>query len=76
MPVTPACAITDSKVQGATYDNRKSVSDGDINANILYWSSIKCKMVTRSVSASGLYAPHGFDIASVIKATLTKILKP
>jgi hypothetical protein len=53
------------------------LADGDNNANIVHWSSIKCKRVTRSVLASELYAlTYGFDIAAVIKATLTKILKP
>jgi hypothetical protein len=53
------------------------LADGNNNANIVHWSSIKCKRVTRSVLASELFAlTHGFDIASVIKATLTKILKP
>ena len=46
------------------------------NANILYWSSTKCKRVTRSVLASELYAmSNAFDISSVIKCTLEKILR-
>ena len=53
------------------------LADGDNNANIVHWSSVKCKRVTRSVLASELYAlTHGFDIASVVKATLMKILNP
>lgn len=45
------------------------------NGNIVHWSSIKCKRVTRSVLASELYAMvHGFDIGIVIKSTLDKIL--
>ena len=53
------------------------LADGDNNANIVHWSSVKCKRVTRSVLASELYAlTHGFDIASVVKATLMKILSP
>lgn len=45
------------------------------NANILHWSSVKCKRVTRSVLASELYAMSaGFDMAVSIKATLEAIL--
>jgi len=44
-------------------------------ANTIYWSSTKCKRVTRSILASELYAMvHGFDIAGAIKATVDKIL--
>ena len=40
-------------------------------ANIVYWSLIKCKRVTRSVLALELYAmAHGFDIGAVIKSTV------
>jgi hypothetical protein len=53
------------------------LADGSNNANIVHWSSIKCKRVRRSVLASELYAlTHGFDTASIIKATMTKILRP
>jgi len=53
------------------------LADGDNNANMVHWSSVKCKRVTRSVLASELYAlTHGFDIASAVKATLMKILNP
>ena len=46
-----------------------------IDGNIVHWSSIKCKRVTRSVLASELYAMvHGFDIGIAIKTTLDKIL--
>ena len=39
--------------------------------NIVYWSSIKYKRVTRSVLASELYAmAHGFDIGAAIKLTI------
>jgi hypothetical protein len=45
-------------------------------ANIIHWSSIKCKRVTRSVLASELYGTaHGFDIATAIKSTLDRILQ-
>jgi hypothetical protein len=46
------------------------------NANILHWSSTKCKRVTRSVLASELYAmSNAFDISSAIKSTIEKILR-
>ena len=51
------------------------LADANNNANIIHWSSIKCKRVTRSVLASELYATaHAFDTAVVIKTTLEKIL--
>ena len=51
------------------------LSDGQ-KANILHWSSIKCKRVTRSVLASELYAmAHGYDISVAIKSTLDLILQ-
>jgi len=44
-------------------------------ANIVYWSLIKCKRVTRSVLALELYSiAHGFDIGAIIKSTLDKVL--
>ncbi len=47
----------------------------DTHANILHWSSIKCKRVTRSVLAAELFAMvHGFDVGSVLKSTLIKML--
>jgi hypothetical protein len=52
------------------------LADASGNANILHWSSVKCKRVTRSVLASELYGMvHGFDMGASIKATLEKILK-
>ncbi len=43
--------------------------------NIVHWSSIKCKRVTRSVLAAELYAlAHDFDLDVVFKATLSAIL--
>ena len=51
------------------------LADKDDNANILHWSSIKCKRVTRSVLASELYAmTHGFDISACLKLTIERIL--
>jgi hypothetical protein len=47
-----------------------------IKGNIIHWSSIKCKRVTRSVLASELYAMvHGVDIAIAINTTLKMITK-
>ena len=52
------------------------IKDDSGNANILHWSSTKCKRVTRSVLASELYAmAHGFDIAAAIKSTIDKALQ-
>lgn len=46
------------------------------NANIIHWTSIKCKRVTRSVLASELYATvHGFDFGAVLKSTIESIVK-
>ena len=51
------------------------LADGKDNANVIHWSSTKCKCVTRSVLASELYAMvAGFDTGSVIKATIEKLL--
>lgn len=51
------------------------LADAKNRANIIHWSSIKCKRVTRSVLASELYAmAHGFDAGAVIKSTVEKIL--
>ncbi len=45
------------------------------HANVLHWSSVKCKRVTRSVLATELFAMiHDFDVDPVLKATLTKML--
>lgn len=50
--------------------------DSISKANIIYWPSIKCKRVTRSVLAAELYGmAHGFDIGSAIKATLTDLFQ-
>jgi hypothetical protein len=47
----------------------------DDRCNLLHWSSIKCRRVTRSVIALELYAMgHGFDYACVLKHTLDSIL--
>jgi len=51
------------------------ITDKDNKANIVHWSSVKCKRITRSVLAAELYAMSmGFDSASVIKSTIQQIL--
>jgi hypothetical protein len=51
------------------------LSNESERANILHWSSTKCKRVTRSILASELYAMvHGFDTAGAIKATIDEVL--
>ncbi len=45
------------------------------HVNIVHWSSIKCKRVTRSVLAAKLYAfAHDFDLEATLKATFFNIL--
>ena len=52
------------------------LTDQNQTTNIIHWSLIKCKRVTRSVLASELYAlAHGFDIRAAIKSTIEKILQ-
>ena len=52
-----------------------ALADATRTANVVHWSSTKCKRVTRSVLASELYAmAHGFDIGASIKSTLDKAL--
>jgi hypothetical protein len=47
----------------------------DHKANIIYWSSTKCKRVIRSVLTVELYAmTHEFDADSVIRSTIQRIL--
>ena len=51
------------------------LTDRNQDVNILYWSLIKCKRVTRSILASKLYAlAYSFNIAAAIKLTIQKIL--
>ena len=53
-----------------------ALSDATKKANIIHWSSVKCKRVTRSVLASELYGmTHGFDISTAIKSSVDKILQ-
>jgi hypothetical protein len=45
------------------------------HVNIVHWSSIKYKRVTRSVLAAELYAlAHDFDLDAALKTTLSAIL--
>jgi hypothetical protein len=47
----------------------------DVHANLIHWSSIKCKRVTRSVLAVELYAMiNGFDVEAVIKSIIERML--
>jgi hypothetical protein len=51
------------------------LTDSINTTNIIHWSSVKCKRITRSVLAIELFAMiHDFDVDSVLKATLTKML--
>src|SRR6266536_5974551 len=53
-----------------------TLADKHNKANILHWSLIKCKRVTRSVLALELYRiAHGFDVGATIKSTIEKILR-
>ena len=53
-----------------------ALADTENNANILHWSSTKCKRVTRSVLASEYYGMvNGFDIGGAIKETIEKIMR-
>jgi hypothetical protein len=52
------------------------LADDAGRANILHWSSTKCKRVTRSVLASELYGMvHGFDMGASVKSTVDKALR-
>lgn len=47
----------------------------DNKANIIYWSLIKCKKITRSILALELYAiVYRFDIEAVLKLTIEYVL--
>jgi hypothetical protein len=46
-------------------------TDRNQSVNVLHWSLIKCKRVTRSILASKLYTlAHGFNIEAIIKSTI------
>lgn len=52
------------------------LADAKGRANIIHWSSTKCKRVTRSVLASELYGmAHGFDMGASVKSTVDLILQ-
>jgi len=52
-----------------------AIADNSGSTNIVYWSFIKCKRVTRLVLASKLYAiAYGFNHGAVLKSTIEKIL--
>ncbi len=51
------------------------MADSKGYTNILHWSFIKCKRVTRSVLASELYVmAHGFNISASIKSIVNRAL--
>jgi hypothetical protein len=51
------------------------LADSINTTNILHWFSIKCKRITRSVLTIELFAMiHDFDVDSVLKVTLIKML--
>jgi hypothetical protein len=51
------------------------LANGANQANILHWSSIKYKRVTRSVLASKLYGMvHGFNMGALVISTIDKAL--
>ena len=51
------------------------LADASGKANIIHWSSTKCKRVTRSVLAAELYRiAHSFNIAAAVKSTIDKML--
>jgi hypothetical protein len=53
-----------------------ALADDEDNANIIHWSSTKCKRVTCSTLASELYGmANGFDIEAAIKKIIEKIVK-
>jgi hypothetical protein len=52
------------------------LADGTGRANIIYWSSTKCKRVTRSVLASELYGmAHGFNMGALVKSIIDRVLE-
>ena len=52
------------------------ITDNSGSANIVYWSSIKYKRVTRSVLAFKLYTmAHRFNHGAVLKSIIKKILQ-
>ena len=54
-----------------TFNNNKCFS---LRGNIIHWSSVKCKRITRSALASELYGMvSGIDIGIAIKTSLDKI---
>jgi hypothetical protein len=69
----------------ASFANNKNLSsqigfviiltDRNQSVNVLHWSLIKCKRVTRSVLASKLYAlAYSFNIGAAIKSMIQRIL--
>ncbi len=52
------------------------LADASNKANIVHWSSTKCKKVTRNILTSKLYGiAHSFNVGAKIKSTLDKVLQ-
>jgi hypothetical protein len=57
-------------------NEKKDNESFELSGNVVYWSSIKCKRVTRSVLASEVYGmANGVDMAIAIESTLNTITK-
>jgi hypothetical protein len=56
--------------------NEKATEESfEFTSNIIHWSSIKCKRITKSVLASKIYAmAEGVDITVAIRITINKII--
>ena len=60
----------------ANKHSHANINEFTIEGNIIYWSSTKCRRVTRSVLASKIYnMVNRFDLGFVIKQTLATICK-
>jgi hypothetical protein len=56
-------------------NERATKKSFEFTSNIIHWSSVKCKRITRSVLASEIYAmAEGVDIAVAIGTTIDRIV--
>ena len=52
------------------------LTDGSNKANLIHWSSTKCKKITRNVLTAKLFAmTQRFDVASMLKSSIEKMLQ-